>query len=64
MQYLSDVCSYRKQWMITVALGKAEIRTLLSLYRVPQGKIPCIRIGQRVVIPKIILDRLLEESGP
>ncbi|MHB8190559.1 MAG: helix-turn-helix domain-containing protein [Ferrimicrobium sp.] len=31
---------------------------------VARGEIPCIRIGQRVLIPKIALDKLLEGAGP
>lgn len=30
---------------------------------VARGEIPCIRIGRRVLIPKIALDKLLEGAG-
>lgn len=31
---------------------------------VARGEIPCIRIGRRVLIPKIALEKLLQGAGP
>jgi excisionase family DNA binding protein len=30
---------------------------------VSRGEIPCIRIGRRILIPKVALERLLESAG-
>lgn len=30
---------------------------------VARGEIPCIRIGRRVLVPKVTLDKLLEGAG-
>ena len=30
---------------------------------VSQGEIPCIRIGRRILIPKVALERMLDGAG-
>ena len=30
---------------------------------ISRGEIPCIRIGRRILIPKVALERLLDGSG-
>jgi len=31
---------------------------------VARGEIPCIRIGRRILVPVVALNRLLESAGP
>ena len=52
-----------------LVLSVAEAGALLGLSRafayesVAKGEIPCIRIGKRILIPKIALDKMLEGAA-
>jgi excisionase family DNA binding protein len=53
-----------------LTLSVPEVAARLGLSRngayeaVAAGQIPSIRIGRRVLVPRVALDRLLDQAGP
>ncbi len=50
-------------YTVTEAAEILGISRPTAFQGVERGEIPCIRVGRRILIPKVALDRLLADAG-
>ena len=64
---VGPVIADRPEQRLTMSVEEAAIALGISrtfaYEAVARGEIPCIRIGRRILIPKVALQRLLESAG-
>ena len=64
---VGPVITDRPEQRLTMSVEEAAIALGISrtfaYEAVARGEIPCIRIGRRILIPKVALQRLLESAG-
>ena len=64
---VGPVITDRPEQRLTMSVEEAAIALGISrtfaYEAVARGEIPCIRIGRRILIPKVALQRLLEGAG-
>ena len=46
------------------ARGKLRISRGLMYEAIRRGEIPSIRLGRRILIPRLALEKLLDQAGP
>lgn len=65
---VGPVIEERPQQRLTMTVEEAAVAlgiSRASAYEaVGRGEIPCIRIGRRILIPKVALEKLLEGASP
>ena len=64
---VGPVITDRPEQRLTMSVEEAALALGISrtfaYEAVARGEIPCIRIGRRILIPKVALQRLLESAG-
>jgi len=65
---LGPVIEQRPAQRLTMSVEEAAnalgISRTFAYEAVARGEIPCIRIGRRILVPRVALNRLLESAGP
>jgi len=52
----------RLAYSVTEAAQRLGVGPMTSYREIAEGKLPAIRIRDRVLVPKVVLDRLVEEA--
>jgi excisionase family DNA binding protein len=66
----TDPEAARAERATRLALSVEETAALLGISKwlayelVAQGKLPALRLGRRLVVPRVALERMLEQVGP